>query len=136
MNRRVSDGQYRDSSEIAAAVDCLLELVTPGPNEDQAVRKIRGRGRWTVEPFTVALRDGDYILDSGIELSMDAQVLLHIEANSGTSTTTIREKVGGRGSKVDAVVNQLVARGAIENRGTANRSAFHSTATEPRMGGI
>lgn len=127
------DGVYRGATEIAAAVDALLEMKQPpGSGEDPRVRRLIGRGRWSVEPFSVALRDGRYELDGGAELSMDARVLLHIEANPGASLTALREAIGGRGIKVDAALSQLVARGAVVKRGTGH----FSTSIAPVLEGI
>ena len=130
---RKSDGVYRDSGEIAASVDCLLELRVPDPGlGDPAIRDITGRARWAVSPFSVALRDGRYELAEHVELSTDTRVLLHVEATPGISLTALRKLVRGRASKVDAAVNQFERKGAIEKRGTG----LHSTTSEPRMGGL
>jgi hypothetical protein len=118
---RKSDGTYRDSSEIAAAVDCLLTLATPGLEDAPNERRITGRARWTVEPYTVALRHDCYELSSGAELSIDARVLLHVEANPGTSRNATRKAVRARGSAVDGEINRLLVRGAIENHGSEDR---------------
>lgn len=122
---RRSDGQYRGSSEIAAAADALLELSPPKPGEDPTVRRIRGRGRWAIEPFEVALREGTYQLAGGAELSVDARVLLFIESNPGASKNAIRTGVGGRGKTVDSAVDRLLARGALEDRATGRGSALY-----------
>lgn len=111
---RRSDGQYRGSSEIAAAVDALLEITTAPGGEEPNVRKIRGRGRWNIEPFAVALRDDRYELVGGAELSVDARVLLHVERSPGTSKSATRRAVGGRASAVDAAINRLLERGALQ----------------------
>lgn len=122
---RRSDGQYRGSTEIAAAADALLELVVPTSGDDLTVRRLRGRGRWPVEPFAVALRDGRYEMAGGNELSIDARVLLFVEANPGqASRTATRKAVGGRASTVDAAIDQLLERGAIEDRGSGKMSLY------------
>jgi hypothetical protein len=100
---RRSDGQFRGAGEIAAAADALLELVPPNAGEDPAMRR------------RVALRDGRYELAGGAELSVDARVLLHIEGAPGTSKTATRKAVGGRAAAVDAAINRLLDRGAIED---------------------
>jgi energy-coupling factor transporter ATP-binding protein EcfA2 len=121
---RRSDGQFRGAGEIAAAADALLELVPPTSGEDQTMRRIRGRGRWTVEPFAVALREGRYELAGGSELSVDVRVLLHIEANPGTSKAATRKAVGGRATVVDAAINRLLERGAIEDSANGRRGLW------------
>lgn len=133
---RRSDGQYRGSSEIAAAVDALLELSPPGSDEDPAVRKLKGRGRWKVEPFSVALRDGVYTIDGGGELSLDARIILHVENNRGASKRQLREAVPGRNATIDARVRQLIASGAIVNRGAGDRWALYPPSEDPTLEGL
>lgn len=115
---RRSDGQYRGSGEIAAAVDCLLEMTPPQSGEDATVRRIRGRARWPIQPYSVALRGDRYELVGGMELSADVRVLMHVEhhAATGTSLRATREAVSGARGRVDAAVNALLGRGAIERR--------------------
>jgi hypothetical protein len=127
---RRSDGQARGSSEILAAVDATLEMLLPSAGEDPTTRRIRGRGRWPIEPVRLALRDGRYELASGAELSPDALVLIHVEREPGTSRAATRRAVQARASVVDAAIGQLIERGAIVDRGTGSRSALYPTATD------
>lgn len=127
---RKSDGSYRGPTELAAAADCLLELRGPSNGENPTTRHVSGRGRWAVEPFSFSLDDdGDYRLGSGGELSLDAVVLLFIQDNPGSSQRKIRQSVTGRAQTVDAAVNRLVQRGAIQDRPNSRGSAFYVTAT-------
>ena len=122
---RRSDGEFRGPGEIAAAVDAIFVLAMPNTADDLTTRRIRGRGRWAIEPFTVALRDGHYELASGGELSVDALVLLWVERHPGASKRSVREGVKRRGTAVDAAINRLVNRGAIEDRGSGDRMLLH-----------
>jgi hypothetical protein len=58
-----SDGAYRDSTAIGAAVDVILEL---RPDEQNAMaRRLRTRGRFQVPDTTVCLEDTGFTLASG-----------------------------------------------------------------------
>ncbi|HUF69826.1 MAG TPA: AAA family ATPase [Longimicrobiales bacterium] len=121
---RRSDGQYRGAGEIAAAVDAILEMSKPAKDApDQTLRKITGRGRWTVEPFAVRFTDdGQYELAAGTELSLDTRVLMWVEANPGSSKTAIRKGVTGRARSVDEALDRLVSAGALEH----TRNGYHA----------
>lgn len=131
---RRSDGQARGASEILAAVDATLEIQLPTNGQDATTRRIRGRGRWPIEAVNVALRDGRYELASTGELSLDTLVLLAVENDPGISKRKIRGAVQGRASAIDAAVNRLTERGAIEDRGKGQRSAFHPPSNQLDMG--
>jgi hypothetical protein len=110
---RKSDGKYRDSTAIGAGVDVILEM---GPQaDDPAVRVLTARGRWAMKGFAVRYRGDGFELTAG-ELTVDARVLLHVEQNPGTSKRRVRDLVGGRAQVVDASLETLEARGAIERR--------------------
>jgi hypothetical protein len=130
---RRSDGQYRGSSEIAAAADCLLELAPPNTGEDPNLRRIRGRARWSVEPFAVALNDGRYELAGGAELAVDTRALLFVERTPGASRNAVRKGVGGRASVVDAAIGRLVNSGALEDRGKGGRMALYAASGQTTM---
>jgi hypothetical protein len=85
------------------------------PGDNPNVRHIKGRARWTVEPFSVELIDGRYELAGTTPLSADARVLLYVEASmpAGTSTTELRSKLGGRAKDVDDAIKTLIGRGVI-----------------------
>jgi hypothetical protein len=122
---RKSDGEGRGATEIFAAVDATLTLRMPGNGEDPTTRSIEGRGRWPIERFRVRLNDGRYELAAGGELSIDALVLIHVEHHPGASKNSIRTAVKGRNSAIDGAINQLLERGAIENRGTDRMPRYH-----------
>jgi hypothetical protein len=122
---RRSDGAYRDSSAIGAGVDAIVEMAD-GPEAD--VRALRIRARWreggysvrllgTADPPRYELRDG--------ELSLDAQVVLFVEAHPGCSGRAVREGIPGRAKDVGAAIKRLIASDAIEDRGTESSMALY-----------
>jgi hypothetical protein len=123
---RRSDGQFRGSGEIAAAVDCLLEMRNPAKSEDPCLRHITGRARWAVAPFDIVFRNGGYELAGGGVLSIDARALIHIEENPGISQARLRDLVGGRARDADLAVDGLVQRGVVVDRGGGTRHAYHA----------
>jgi hypothetical protein len=106
------DGGYRDSTAIGAGVDALFEMDAADGN----LRVINGKGRWPIEKFSVLLNDDQYELASG-ELPLEARVLEFVEQHPGCSMRKVREGVTGKNNDIDAVVNMLVERGAVVDRG-------------------
>jgi hypothetical protein len=132
---RRSDGQFRGSGEIAAAVDCLLEMRPPKESEYPTLRHISGRARWDVPAFDIRLVDGRYELAGGATLSVDTRVLIQIDENRGVSMGELRRLVGGRGKAVDEAVEGLVRRGAILDLGSNGKHAYHPAAVQrPPLG--
>jgi hypothetical protein len=126
---RRSDGQFRGSGEIAAAVDCLIEMRLAKDGEDPTIRHLTGRARWRVNPFDVRFRDGRYeMAEGGQALSLDARVLLHIEQNRGVTLGNLRKLVGGRAHAVDEAVHELVRRGAVLDLGSGVKRGYHPSA--------
>jgi len=130
---RRSDGQYRGAGEIAAAADAVLEMSMPTGTQDPCERRIKGRGRWMIEPFIVALRDGRYELSGGDELSVDALVLLHVDQHPGASKNSVRNAVQRRASAVDAAINRLLERGAIRDRGRGGKMSLSAPSGQVEM---
>ena len=111
-----------------------MELYPPTNSEDPTIRHIKGRGRWHIEPFDVALREGRYEIATGRELSLDALILIHIENNPGTSVSATRDAVGKKKQTVVGTLNRLEARGAIENRGTDQRPQYYLPSPQHHLG--
>ena len=107
------DGGYRDSTAIGAGVDAIFEMTA---GDDGTTRKIKGKGRWAIEEFSVRLEGDRYSLAAG-ELTVDARVLLFVERNPGCSMRALREGVSGKAALVDAAAHRLLDTGAIEDRG-------------------
>jgi hypothetical protein len=119
---RKSDGQYRDSSAIGAGVDYILEMQ---PGDEDNVRKITGRGRRAVEDCVIRLEGGRYVLAAG-EASLDARVLLFIEANPGCSMRALRDAVVGKAEVIQSIVRTLISSGAVQDRGTGRGMKLHA----------
>lgn len=128
-----SDGKYRDSTAIGASVDVILEM--DEGSDGQQVRNIEARGRWPVSPFAVRLRGEiddpeaplHFDLDSG-NLSLDARVLLFVEAHPGCTSRDVRTGVTGRTAEITEAVNRLERRGALEDCGEGMGRALYATA--------
>ncbi len=134
---RKSDGTYRGSTELAAAVDALLELVMPLTGEDASLRRLRGRGRWPIEPCTLTLDGNDrYQLAGGMPVSLDARVLIYVEDNPGSSRNQVRKNVGGRATAVDAAIDRLLTTGAIANVGTPDRPQLAKASVQGALEGL
>jgi hypothetical protein len=120
------DGQERGSTELFAAMDAVWIMSGPRSGEDQRTRHFRGRGRRGIDTaeFTTRWDGGTYELISGPTLSLDARVLIQIEAKPGLSGNELRGLVGGRGADVTAAIKGLEDRRAIRNIGTEKRAAF------------
>jgi hypothetical protein len=115
------DGGYRDSTQIGAGVDAIIEMREV--EEDPTLRKCRYRGRLRGEDFAVRFTDGRYELDAGTP-TLEMRVLQVIAATPGASSKLLRDTVGGKAREVDAAVKDLLARGAITDRGDAVRHRF------------
>lgn len=91
-------GRYRDSSQLGAGVDAILEMsVSP---DDPTVRKVRARGRMKMEDFTLRYSGDRYELDAG-ELPLDVRVYRVIEAQPGIGAGRLRKAVSGASSAID-----------------------------------
>jgi len=117
-------------------VDVILEM--SAQVDDPTVRVLTARGRWSMKGFSVRYRGDAFDLTAG-ELTPDARVLLHVEQNPGVSKRRVRDQVGGRAQVVDASLEALEARGAIERREdgyypvsqTGNRDTVRDTGVCP-----
>lgn len=121
-----STGKYRDSSQIGAGVDQIVEM-----NEvenDPTLRKVRVRGRCHSETFNIRYIGDRYELE-GAELPLDVRVRRAIESNPGIGMTKLRTAVGGKGALVDDVVKQLRDDGLIEDRKVGIAHAYYVTPT-------
>jgi hypothetical protein len=127
---RKSDGEARDSSEILAAVDGTLTMRLPRSGEDLRTRRITGRARWPIDPFTVALRGeipkARYELVGGqVMLSLDQRIYLYVRNNPGAGRTQVREGVTGRMEQISAAIDRLIKQGELQERREGRRTALH-----------
>lgn len=125
---RKSDGKYRDSSAIGARVDMILEM---GEDEDvPGVRKIKAKGRWTVEDYAVHYVEPDgeglagyFQLASG-ELGLDARIISWVQHDPGASKRSLRDNVRGNSQQIDSAIFRLLQSRVIEDRGSERRAAY------------
>lgn len=110
---RRADGQYRGSGEIAAAVDCLLEMRLNTEGEDPTLRRVTGRARWPLEPWSWRMGDGAVHLGTGGPMTLDARILAYIERNPGTPRTPLAAQLGVRKAEIVRAVDRLVALDAL-----------------------
>ena len=118
---------YRDSSQIGAGVDAILEMTAA--DEDKAVRVVRTRGRMTMADFRLRFTDPWYQLD-GTELPLELRVYRVVASNPGAGMARIRGAVYGGSDAIDAMLMDLCRRGAIEDRGNGRGHAYHVTVAE------
>jgi len=134
---RKSDGKFRDSSAIGAGVDVILEMDTG----EGYSRKVDVRARWKVDNFEIhLLTDLSTGKPRGYELRESGddpteRVWRFIQFNPGASKRTVRNGVPGQDHKVDDALEYLQATGAIENRGSGNRHAYHCLKSPATLSG-
>jgi hypothetical protein len=133
-------GRYRDSTAIGAGVDAILEMEPT--TDDSAVRRIRARARWAMEPFAVRLADTGLRLEHAAP-SLDAKLLAYVEEHPGATTRSIREDTEGRDAEVAASLDRLRRSGLVEDRGRARQHSWYRgavpvvpTAWEPQGAGV
>jgi hypothetical protein len=119
---RKSDGAYRDSSAIGAGVDAIIEMAE---GDEADVRRFRVRARWRVGDYAVRLVGERYELAAG-ELSLDARVLLYVEAHPGSSQRAVEKAIQARATDVRSAIQRLTASGAISDRGTAGTMRLYT----------
>jgi len=136
---RRTDGKVRDSGEITANADVVIEQEAL-PKE--GVQRFTVRGRFPVSDFAVQLVNGTrYELTDGAtalaaaEDALDAKVWAWIKANPGASKRTVRQGVGGTAERVDEALARLIdGRGRrIENRGTSSHAKLYVGESLPEV---
>ncbi|MBI4539484.1 MAG: AAA family ATPase [Gemmatimonadetes bacterium] len=97
---RKSDGKYRDSSAIGAAVDLILEMSTV--SGDRRAREIKAQGRFRLDDYTIRLEeDGNrYLLVGGEEIELLARIFVYVRDNPHASKRSVREKVEGASTRI------------------------------------
>lgn len=126
---RKADGTFRDSTAIAAGVDAMLTMKRPA--DDRTRRTVDAEARWAVEPFDIRLIGdlGDpeaplrFELAAG-ELSLDARIVLYVQANPGCSRRAVNQAVMGKATTIATTITRLLDRGALVDEGEGAGSAL------------
>lgn len=126
---RKSDGQYRDSSAIGAGVDVILEMSEDA--QDELVRHLRGRGRFSIPETSIRLAGTVYEV-VGAPANLEERIISHVEKHPGTSLRELRGAVSGKSETFTDVVQGLIARGRLENRGTGNSFRLYAPESTAR----
>lgn len=124
---RKSDGGYRDSTEIGAKADQLIEMTRGG---DANARDLDVTGRWHIDDYTVRLtsmEDGPRFEAEDDGLPVEKRVLHYITTNPGCSQREVREAVRGRAATIREALMTLEDGNRIEDRGTGNTKSYHPT---------
>jgi hypothetical protein len=120
---RRSDGAYRDSSEIAAAVDIIVEM---SGSDTDTLRRLAWRGRYGRGSYAVRLAGGRYELldreDEGEALA--DEILRYVAAHPGTGSTAITGEVRARDRDILRTLADLVAAGRLADDGTEYRHRY------------
>jgi hypothetical protein len=121
---RRSDGAYRDSSAIGAAVDMIAELRMPDKQNAPTRRTVELRGRLSARDFAYEF-DGDTInLVTGDQVSLDLRIRDLVGVTPGISLSHLRKQIGGRATSIDGAVEHLVARGVLLDRGNGKGHSY------------
>lgn len=115
---------YRDSSQIGAGVDAIIEMYEA--EEDRAVRRFRTRGRMPMEDFRLRFIGERYELEEGA-LPLEVRVYRVIDSSPGIGMRQLRRAVTGKGAAIAATVAELIQAGAVRDEGGATGRAFHTT---------
>jgi len=110
---RRSDGQYRGSGEIAAALDCLIEMRPGGAEEDPTTRKFSGRARWSIEPFEVRMVNDEYVMADDHVLTLETKILMDLRVAGPSSRNAQLKRIGGRKDTYLTTVYELLERGEL-----------------------
>ena len=123
---RRSDGQFRGSSEIAAALDCLIEMRSGGAEEDPTTRKFSGRARWPIEPFELRMMNDEYVFGQQPELSLETKIMMDLSVAGPSSRNAQFKRLGGRKSTyLEAVYHLLEAGQLFEKDDLLHHRALH-----------
>lgn len=119
---RRSDGAYRDSSEIAAAVDVIVEM---SGSDTDTLRRLAWRGRYGRGKYAVRLCGHRYELlqdDDGNTLS--DEIIGFVKAHPGTGSSAVVDAVTGRAGDVRSLLAALVGSGRLLDAGTTRQHRY------------
>jgi hypothetical protein len=116
---RRSDESFRDSGEIAAAADLLLEMRMPTNKQPRDTRHLAGRGRLgIVDPFVIALQNGQYVLPELVgKMSDEERALSIIRATPGITRTGANgayKQLGRQTKEGQKIIDRLIHDGLVD----------------------
>lgn len=114
---RKSDGRYRDSTAIGAGVDVILEVQADGA--DESVRHLKPRARFPVPKTSFRFTGAGFEL-TGDAQSLEARILDFVASHPESTKRDVRKGVKGKTAAVCKAIDQLIERGALENRGSGS----------------
>ena len=109
---RRSDGQYRGSGEIAAALDCLLEIRLPSKGEEITQRSFSGRARWPIEEFAIEMV-GDRYQMVGEPLPLESRILLDLSVAGPSKRNDQHQRLKVRKQTYLKTVQQMIDDGQL-----------------------
>ncbi len=129
---RKSDGTVRDSGEIAAAADVLIEMQGPFTG---TTRRLIWRGRYGRGSIALKLEDGAYhVTEERTEASVDAAITNFIAAHPGCTRQAVIDGLGRRAEDIRQSIARLVDAGTVEDRGTGKARAPRAFYVVPASG--
>jgi len=122
------NGTYRDSTEIGAGVDVIIEIEPLAQDrEDTGLRRLRPRGRIPdLAPFEVQFNGTSFSLANGGAAPLSLRVLNFVKAHEGCSQSHVRTAVGARKDDVRRELTALINAGLIADLADAKGSHFHA----------
>jgi hypothetical protein len=121
-----SDGRYRDSSEIGARVDVIVEMskIDTSPAHH---RRLDIRGRYGVDDITVAFDGTTYAIPAREDrLPLAMRVLDYITHHPGCSQNAVERDIDGRAADIRAAIFTLKAERRIEDQTETRRGREYS----------
>lgn len=117
-------GGYRDSTQIGAGVDAIVEIAQD--EKDESIRVCKCRGRVAVADFRMSYHGGYYETTEG-GVSLNLQIQRVIRSQPGCTTRAIVSQVHGKTETVMGELSQIEGSGLIANRGNGSRSAWYTS---------
>jgi hypothetical protein len=114
---RKSDGAYRDSTAIGAAVDCIIEMRSD--ERDPNARHLKARGRFPVPDCTIRYNGTGYEMAEIGEptVTLRNSILEYVKVHPGCPLGELRDGVVGSSAKVGSMVDELVSEGVLREEG-------------------
>jgi hypothetical protein len=131
-----SDGSYRDSTEIGAGVDVIIEVEPlPANQEDTGLRKLRPRGRIpNLAPFTVQYNGTGFSITTGA-VPLGMRVLGYVREHPGCSQNAATKAVGAREADVKKELESLIKARLVVDQGDVRGRRFVATENAGRHPG-